>query len=298
MLVELAGIHLPLRTFMTIHACMCKSMTASRFSRRITNAMTWWSSVSSIRKPCSARRATSAWTVSSTPWRACGGNIRCSNRMDCCPSRFTPLGPGSWTNSRACWPPRRDARRSFIISTAQYILEVPRGTNPPTRQRSGDVRAGNRAGDRNRSAHRRLAVSLPLLLEPSRKIIPSSFSILAILSVAGVALAQWTGGSAAAETTSAPSEGHFFFLGLGFLLLETQSIGDCSLYFGVTWLVTLIVVCGVLLMVLAANLLAMRLTTPRVAYYLPLLGSVARCCISCRGTGCWRGRGRGDWLGR
>jgi len=70
------------------------------------------------------------------------------------------------------------------------------------------------------------------------------------------------------------SEGHFFFMGMGFLLLETKSIGDCSLYFGTTWLVTLIVVSGVLLMVLAANLLAMGLRRPSLWFYAPLLASL------------------------
>jgi len=54
-------------------------------------------------------------------------------------------------------------------------------------------------------------------------------------------------------------DAHFALLGMGFLLLETKSIGDCSLYFGATWLVTLLVVTGVLLMVLGANLVAGRM---------------------------------------
>jgi hypothetical protein len=67
----------------------------------------------------------------------------------------------------------------------------------------------------------------------------------------------------------------FFFLGLAFLLLEAKSIGDCSLYFGATWLVTTLVVSGVLIMVLLGNLVAARL--PRFSFwiYLPLLASVA-----------------------
>jgi len=67
------------------------------------------------------------------------------------------------------------------------------------------------------------------------------------------------------------SDGHFLFLGLGFLLLETKSISDCSLYFGTTWFVTLVVVTGVLLMVLAANLLAMRMSGFRPWLYAPLI---------------------------
>ena len=70
------------------------------------------------------------------------------------------------------------------------------------------------------------------------------------------------------------NDGHFLFLGLGFLLLETKSIGDCSLYFGTTWFVTMLVVAGVLLMVLAANIAAMRLKRFDTRLYLPLLVSL------------------------
>jgi hypothetical protein len=69
-------------------------------------------------------------------------------------------------------------------------------------------------------------------------------------------------------------DGHFFFLGLGFLLLETKSISDCSLYFGTTWFVTLVVVAGVLLMVLAANMLAMRMSGFRTWMYAPLIATL------------------------
>jgi len=69
-------------------------------------------------------------------------------------------------------------------------------------------------------------------------------------------------------------DGHFLFLGLGFLLLETKSISDCSLYFGTTWFVTLVVVTGVLLMVLAANLLAMRISRFRMWMYAPLIAAL------------------------
>ena len=70
------------------------------------------------------------------------------------------------------------------------------------------------------------------------------------------------------------NDGHFLFLGLGFLLLETKSISDCSLYFGTTWFVTLVVVTGVLLMVLAANLVAMRMIHFRIWLYAPLIATL------------------------
>jgi hypothetical protein len=67
---------------------------------------------------------------------------------------------------------------------------------------------------------------------------------------------------------------HFLFLGLGFLLLETKSISDCSLYFGTTWFVTLVVVTGVLIMVLLANLMAMRMSRFQPWLYAPLIASL------------------------
>lgn len=70
------------------------------------------------------------------------------------------------------------------------------------------------------------------------------------------------------------NDSHFLFLGLGFLLLETKSIADCSLYFGTTWFVTLVVVAGVLLMVLAANLVAMRMRRFATWLYAPLIGTL------------------------
>src|ERR1017187_4051118 len=63
---------------------------------------------------------------------------------------------------------------------------------------------------------------------------------------------------------------HFGLLGMGFLLLETKGINDCTLYFGTTWFVTMIVVAGVLLMVIAANLLAERIRGFSLGMYAPL----------------------------
>jgi hypothetical protein len=68
---------------------------------------------------------------------------------------------------------------------------------------------------------------------------------------------------------------HFGLLGMGFLLLETKSISDCSLFFGTTWFVTLIVVAGVLTMVISANLLAERIRAFSLWMYAPLFASLA-----------------------
>ena len=49
---------------------------------------------------------------------------------------------------------------------------------------------------------------------------------------------------------------HFFFLGAGFLLLEAQIISKMALLFGTTWVVNSVVIAGLLLLIVAANLLA------------------------------------------
>ncbi len=54
-----------------------------------------------------------------------------------------------------------------------------------------------------------------------------------------------------------------FLLGAAFMLLETRAVTQLSLLFGSTWIVNTSVFSGVLVMVLAANALAARLTTYR-----------------------------------
>lgn len=69
--------------------------------------------------------------------------------------------------------------------------------------------------------------------------------------------------------------GHAFFLGFGFLLLETRSISDSALYIGTSWLVTMLVVSGVLLMVMAANAVAARRKRSSSSWlYVPLFLSL------------------------
>lgn len=104
----------------------------------------------------------------------------------------------------------------------------------------------------------------------SRKTIPADYliviGILLALSLPAVLVLRGRG--------FGMNDGHFLFLGLGFLLLETKSISDCSLYFGTTWFVTLVVVTGVLLMVLAANLVAMRISRFQIWMYAPLIATL------------------------
>ncbi len=137
------------------------------------------------------------------------------------------------------------------------------------------------------SGYRRATGTMPAMDLPtddwpylylSKRTIPSDYLIVAgsLLALsAGVVVTLWlTDHGVRNGTNIGFASGHFLFLGLGFLLLETKSIGDCSLYFGTTWFVTMIVVSGVLLMVLIANLLAMHLRRTSPWLYLPLLLSL------------------------
>jgi hypothetical protein len=92
--------------------------------------------------------------------------------------------------------------------------------------------------------------------------------ILSLLTISVVAVLQLKPKGAGAE------ELHFGAMGAGFLLLETKSIVDSSLYFGATWMVSLIVISGVLLMVLLANALAGRFRGFSRWLYAPLIGSI------------------------
>jgi len=92
--------------------------------------------------------------------------------------------------------------------------------------------------------------------------------ILSLLTIAVVAVVRLKPKGAGAEDL------HFGAMGVGFLLLETKAIVDSSLYFGATWIVSLIVIAGVLLMVLLANTVANRLRRFTPWLYAPLFGSI------------------------
>jgi hypothetical protein len=100
-----------------------------------------------------------------------------------------------------------------------------------------------------------------------RKAIPPDYLIAigSLLAISVVAVVGLRGRSFGA------SDLHFGLMGMGFLLLETKSISDCTLYFGATWFVTLVVVGGVLIMVMAANQVAARLRGFSFGLYVPLL---------------------------
>ncbi|HKB05235.1 MAG TPA: methyltransferase domain-containing protein [Gemmataceae bacterium] len=52
---------------------------------------------------------------------------------------------------------------------------------------------------------------------------------------------------------------HFFFLGAAFMLLEVQNISKAAVVLGNTWVVNAVIISGVMVMILLANLIAARL---------------------------------------
>ena len=67
------------------------------------------------------------------------------------------------------------------------------------------------------------------------------------------------------------STGYFFFLGAGFLLLETQMISRLALYYGSTWQVNCIVMSAILAVLLLANLLVQRVPAFRLGWLYAIL---------------------------
>ncbi|MCZ6688841.1 MAG: hypothetical protein O7H41_04495 [Planctomycetota bacterium] len=68
---------------------------------------------------------------------------------------------------------------------------------------------------------------------------------------------------------------HFFFLGAGFLLVETRTIAQLGLLFGTTWRVSAITIGSILILILLANLVVARWgSIPRPILYLGLASSL------------------------
>jgi spermidine synthase len=66
--------------------------------------------------------------------------------------------------------------------------------------------------------------------------------------------------------------GRMFFLGAGFMLLETEAVVHMALLFGSTWMVNTVVFVAVLVMILGANLFVLKFKPSRLhVYYFALL---------------------------
>jgi len=70
------------------------------------------------------------------------------------------------------------------------------------------------------------------------------------------------------------SHWHFFFLGAAFLLLEVQNISKAAVVLGNTWLVNAVIISGILVMILLANLIAANFSRISIRWvYAGLIGS-------------------------
>jgi SAM-dependent methyltransferase len=77
-----------------------------------------------------------------------------------------------------------------------------------------------------------------------------------------------------------PLDGRMFFLGAGFMLIETKAVVHMALLFGSTWMVNSVVFFALLVMVLAANLFVLTVRPQRLwPYYAGLLASLALNCV-------------------
>ena len=69
---------------------------------------------------------------------------------------------------------------------------------------------------------------------------------------------------------------HMFFLGAGFMLLETKGVVHMALLFGATWVVNSVVFGAILLMILCANLFVLQARPRRLGpYYAALIAALA-----------------------
>jgi len=95
----------------------------------------------------------------------------------------------------------------------------------------------------------------------ARRTIPAHY-----LKVLGIVLAIAAGlvGVAAGRNLRGGGgfDGAMFFMGAGFLLVETKSVTEMSLLFGSTWTVNLLVFSSILVTILIANVLVLRKTWP------------------------------------
>lgn len=112
----------------------------------------------------------------------------------------------------------------------------------------------------------------PYIYHRSRSI-PSTYLTVSLLLLAIVVLSV-RGVLEPAQV----STWHFFFLGAGFLLLETQMISRLALYFGTTWLVNCVALTAILLVLLAANLYVARGGLSRLGPYYVLLVMFLSAC--------------------
>jgi hypothetical protein len=114
-----------------------------------------------------------------------------------------------------------------------------------------------------------------LYLEKPR--IPLLYYFLTLMLIGLFGYTRWRFGLAEVTRGWDAAHWHFFFLGAGFLLLEVQNISKAAAVLGNTWQVNAVIISGILIMILLANLIAARLS--RVPLAFGYIGVFASCLL-------------------
>ena len=113
----------------------------------------------------------------------------------------------------------------------------------------------------------------PYLYLPAPEI-PTLYYLLALLVVGLFAYTKWCFNFKPIFSHWKAGDWHFFFLGAGFLLLEVQNISKAAVVLGNTWWVNAVIISGILVMILMANLIVVKFPrVPIAASYAGLIGS-------------------------
>ena len=98
---------------------------------------------------------------------------------------------------------------------------------------------------------------------------------------------EWLPGGGV-RSFATPLNVQLFFLGAGFMLVETKAVVTMALLFGSTWVVNSVVFLAVLVMILLANLWTLRCKQTRFwPYYFGLLITLGSECCLCLSIFSW-----------
>lgn len=114
----------------------------------------------------------------------------------------------------------------------------------------------------------------PYLYLRSRQI-PLLYYLLAVMIFALFSYTNWRFKFTSLIGNWRISHWHFFFLGAAFLLLEVQNISKASVVLGNTWWVNAVIISGIMVMILLANLIVAKL--PKIPSWLVYVGLVGSC---------------------
>ncbi|GMU53428.1 MAG: hypothetical protein AMXMBFR33_25740 [Candidatus Xenobia bacterium] len=155
---------------------------------------------------------------------------------------------------------------SMFIAGNPSVQDAAEPSQDLVRARIGDIKASVEAGLTPTD-------DWPQLYLARRSIPREYLTALSLLLAVSLAMV-WLG---VPKSTGFKLNGHYFFLGAGFMLLETKSITELGLLFGSTWLVNSIVIGLILTMIFLANLYLLKASRKpsQVVMYALLFMSIA-----------------------